>query len=96
MGYRVIQVAVDSSTQMNFEEIGIPERKALLWAYGYSVEEDGTILSPENQKLLSEENPLEYLKIGEVLITPSKRGSLDIRDGTPTSISKYLRENEEG
>ena len=81
--------------QVILTEIGIPERKVLLWAFDYSVDDEGFVLNPKGRRIHSEEIPSKHLKIEEVMILPKVGGGLKILDGTPTAISKYLRTLEE-
>jgi len=80
------------SFDIQFEELGIPERTLLLRAFDYDVDEEGFILDPAGSRIRSEEIHYRFLKVEEAMIAP---GSLQILDGTPTSISKYLREKVE-
>ena len=80
------------SFDVKFEELGIPERTLLLRAFDYDVDEEGFILDPTGSKIRSAEIHYKFLKVEDVMIAP---GSLQILDGTPTSISKYLREKVE-
>ena len=67
-------------------------REVLLWAHGYGVDKEGFVIDLEGNRIPSQENPLAAILIDEVLLTP---GSLEVLDGTPTAISKYLREQVE-
>ena len=73
-------------------EIPIKSREVLLWAYDYSVNEEGSIIDREGNRIHSQENPTDEIHIDEVLLVG---GSLEVLDGTPTAISKYLREQVE-
>jgi len=80
------------SHRVQFAELGLPERILLLKAFDYDVDEDGFILDPAGFRIHSNEIPYKYLRAEDALLAP---GSLEILDGTPTSISKYLREKVE-
>ncbi len=75
-----------------FEKIGKKESILLLRAFDFDVDSDGYILSPSGKKIASEEFPSKYLTIEDAALVP---GSLDVIDGTPTSISKFIREKIE-
>lgn len=72
-----------------FEELGEMERILLLRAFDYDVDEEGYVLSPSGNKIHSKENPSEFLLAKNAMLIP---GSLEVVDGTPTSISKFIRE----
>jgi len=91
---RCIKVA-DVSFDIQFEELGVPERTLLLKAFDYNVDSEGFILDPKGSRIRSDEDPQKYMKIEEAMITSSTRGTLEILDGTPTSISKFIRGIEE-
>ena len=73
-------------------EIPRKSREVLLWAYDYGVDREGFITDLEGNRVPSQENPIEEIHIDEVLLVP---GSLEVLDGTPSAISKYLREQVE-
>lgn len=75
-----------------FEELGKEERTLLLRAFDYDVDQEGCILDVSGARIFSKENPNEFLRVEAAALTP---GSLEVRDGTPTSISKFIRELEE-
>lgn len=83
------------SFDVQFEELGIPERTLLLKAFDYNVDSEGFILDPNGSRIRSDEDPRKYIKIEEAVITSSTRGTLEILDRTPTSISKFIRGIEE-
>lgn len=78
--------------QIIFEELGKEERTLLLRAFDYDVDENGNILNASGAKIPSQENPNVFLHVETAALTP---GSLEVRDGTPSSISKFLRELEQ-
>lgn len=87
---------------VQFEELGIPERALLLKAFDYDVDEEGFILDPKGSKIHSDEDPKKYLTVEEAMIVSytnidivGDTKTLEILDGTPTSISKFLRRVEE-
>ncbi len=75
-----------------FEELPKKERIILLRAFDYDVDEKGFILDRAGSKILSDEIPDTFLHIDNVALMP---GSLKVIDGSPTSISKFIRENLE-
>ena len=75
-----------------FEELGKQERVLLLRAFGYDVDEEDFILSPSGTRIPSDEMPSKYLKVEDSMIIP---GSMKVTDGTPTAISKFIRERVE-
>lgn len=75
-----------------FEELGKKERILLLRAFDYDVDEEGCILDTFRARIPSKENPNEFLRVEAAALTP---GSLEVRDGTPSSISRFIRELEE-
>jgi hypothetical protein len=75
-----------------FEELGKEERILLLRAFDYDVDSEGYIISPTGSKIPSKETPSTFLRVEDsALIT----GSLEVIDGTPTTISKFIREKVE-
>ena len=89
----VNQVSTEfSRDSVKFEELGIPERTLLLRAFDYDVDEEGLILDENGNFLTSTDNPTKKLKVEEVMLV---QGSLKILDGTPTAISKFIRERVE-
>lgn len=77
---------------MEFEELGIEEKKLLLKAYDYDVNEDGVIIdSLLNEPLVSNDTKRQ-IKLNSASFLP---GSLNIIDTTPLTISKFLREKIE-
>jgi len=77
---------------MILEEIPRESREVLLWAFDYGVDKEGFIINLEGKRVPSQENPTQGIHIDEVLLVP---GSLEVLDGTPTAVSKYLREQVE-
>ena len=77
------------------EELGIRERVLLLRAFDYDIDSEGFVLDPQGTKMRSDEDPKKYLKIGDVMIVSGAGKSLEVLDGTPTSISKLLRKVED-
>jgi hypothetical protein len=75
-----------------FEELTKEEKILLLSAYDYDITKDNFIIDPNGNKIPSQEIPSKFLKLDEVVLTA---GSLNIMDGTPTSISKFIREKVE-
>jgi len=87
----LVQLVVEGE-RPQLMELGIPERTVLLCAFDYDVDEEGFVLDPEGNRIPSEEIPSECLKIENVMILPKVGGGLRVLDGTPTAMSKYLRE----
>lgn len=75
-----------------FEELSKEERALLLRVFDYDVDAEGFILSPTGSRIPSDERPSTFLRVDDTMFTP---GSLVISDGTPTSISKFIREKVE-
>ncbi len=75
-----------------FEELNDKEKILLLSAYDFDVDKDNFVLDPNGNKIPSQEIPSKFLKLDEVALTS---GSLKIMDGTPASISKFIREKVE-
>lgn len=72
-----------------FEKLEKEEKILLLRAFDYDVDSDGYVLSPNGTRVPSEEVPGRYIRLEEAMFVP---GSLKVIDGTPTSISKFIRE----
>ena len=75
-----------------FEELRKEERILLLRAFDYDVDAEGYILDRSGSKIQSAEIPTKFLKVEDSSLVP---GSLDVIDGTPTALSKYIREKVE-
>ncbi len=75
-----------------FEELGKAERTLLLRAFGYDVDSEGYILNSNGAKIPSKEIPTSYLRVEDTVLAP---GSLEILDGTPTALSKFIHERVE-
>ena len=58
----------------------------------YDVDDEGFILDSRGSRIPSAEIPSTFLKVDTAFLAP---GSLDIYDGSPTSISKFIRERVE-
>jgi hypothetical protein len=76
-----------------FEELTKEETSLLLRTYGYDVDSEGFILAQSGNRIPSEELPSEFLKADTAALIS---GSLRPIDGSPTSISKFIREEVEG
>jgi hypothetical protein len=74
---------------IKFEKLTNEEKKLLLSSFNYKVDEKGFVIDPHGDRVRSTEVPTDFLKIEQIAITP---GSINIIDGTPTSISKFIRE----
>lgn len=79
-------------TDIKFEELGKEEKTLLLRAFDYDVDKEGYILSPSGNKIPSQEVPEKFLHIERDALIP---GSLDVIDGTPTAIAKFIRKKVE-
>lgn len=75
-----------------FEELSKEERILLLRAFDYDVDSEGYILDQSGSKIPSKEIPSKFLRVDDSMIIP---GSLEVTDGTPTSIAKFIREKVE-
>ena len=75
-----------------FQELGESERALLLRAYDHDVDDEGFVLNPSGKRIKSEGIPNRYIKANFAALVP---GSLKVIDGTPTSISEYLRKRDE-
>ena len=75
-----------------FEELSFDERSLLLRAFDYDIDSDGYIIDNTGSKIPSKETPSKFLKVADSTLIP---GSLEVIDGTPTSISKFIREKVE-
>jgi hypothetical protein len=78
--------------KVKFMELNKDERILLLRAFDYDVDDEENILDSSKNKIKSVELPNSFLKVDEALLKP---GSLDVVDGTPTSISAFIRTNRE-
>ena len=78
--------------ELIFEELGEKERTLLLRAFDYDVDEEGYVLTQSGKKIQSKENPKKFIKAKFAALVP---GSLEVIDGTPTSIAEYLRTRED-
>jgi len=75
--------------QIKFEELSKKERTLLLKACDYDVDSEGYVLSPTGNRIPSNEIPYIFLRVENSMLIP---GSLEVVDGTPTAISKFIRE----
>ncbi|MFH0926984.1 MAG: hypothetical protein V1822_00190 [Candidatus Micrarchaeota archaeon] len=75
-----------------FEQLGKKEALLLLRAFDYDIDGEEYILSPSGKRIPSEEFPSKHLKIEDAALI---KGSLKVIDGTPLSISRFLRERLE-
>lgn len=78
-----------ATNEIIFETLGKQEKVLLLKAFDYGVDNEGFILDNSGNKIASQENPSEFLNIENAMLIP---GSLKVVDGTPTNISKFIRE----
>ena len=75
-----------------FDEINNDEKKLLLSAFDYGVDDSGNIYGASGDSLFSTENPKKALTLDNVALMP---GSLEVIDGSPSSIALFLRERLE-
>lgn len=80
------------SKKIIFEELGKEERILLLKAFGYDVDLEGYIIDQTGLRISSKEVPSKFLRVEDSMLIP---GSLEVVDGTPTSIAKFIREKVE-
>ena len=72
-----------------FEELKRDEKILLLRAFDYDVDSEGYIITFSGSRIESKEFPTKFIHIDEASFIP---GSLEIIDGTPTAIAKFIRE----
>jgi len=77
---------------MEFEELGNEEKKLLLNAYNYEVNEGGVIVDTLLKEPLISQDSQKPIKLENASLLP---GSMKIIDTTPLTISKFLREKIE-
>lgn len=77
---------------ITFEELGDKEKILLLRAFDYDVDGEGYIVDKNGSKIPSEECPGEFISLEHGALVP---GSLEVIDSSPTSLSKFIRENVE-
>ena len=75
-----------------FEELSKEERIVLLRAFDYDVDSEGFILCSAGSRIPSKETPSTFLHVEDSTLIA---GSLEVIDGTPTAISKFIRERVE-
>ena len=75
-----------------FEELNKEQRILLLRAFDYEVNSEGYIIDQCGAKIPSKEIPSEFLRAVNSTLVP---GSLEVIDGSPTAITKFLRERVE-
>jgi len=75
-----------------FEELTEGEMKLILKAYDCDVDGEGFITGPSGNRIPSEELPSEFLSVRSAALVP---GRLRPIDGSPTSISKFIREDRD-
>jgi len=80
---------------VEFKELRIAERILLLRAFDYNVNAMGQVIDPSGSVIMSDEDPDKCLMIEDVMIISGGRGFIEVLDGTPTSISKFLCRLEE-
>lgn len=80
---------VSMASKIQFEELSKEERVLLLKACEYDVDSEGYVLTSNGDRIPSEEIPSTFLRVEDSTLIP---GSLKVIDGTPTAISKFIRE----
>ena len=75
---------------VKFEELRLAERILLLRAFDYNVDPEGFITNPMGNRIPSKEVRDGYLTIEDAMIVSYGRGSIEVLDGTATSISNFL------
>ena len=75
-----------------FEELSEKEKSLLLRAFDYDVDDEKYVIDNDGGRIPSNECPGEFISIENAALTP---GSLEVIDSSPTSISKFIRENIE-
>lgn len=78
--------------EVEFLELTAEERLLLLRIFDHDLDEEGYIIDPTGFRIPSNEILYKYIQGENALLAP---GSLEVFDGTPTSISKFLRERVE-
>jgi hypothetical protein len=78
--------------EIEFEELGVNEKELLLGAFGYKVNEDGTIFDEELGVPVFSKRHKGLINIKEVALMP---GSLDLLDSDPVTLSEFLRKKVE-
>lgn len=74
---------------MEFEELGNEEKKLLLSAYNYEVDDNGIIIDSLLKEPLMSPESQKPIKLENASLLP---GSMKIIDTTLLTISKFLRE----
>ena len=77
---------------MNLEELDNEEKKLLLKAFNYEVDEDGFIKDKLLDELLISRETKQPIHLKNAALTP---GSLKIFEATSVAISKFLRQKVE-
>lgn len=75
-----------------FAELGDAEKKVLLSAFGYSVDENGVIFDSLMNEPVPSPTTRKPILLKDAALVP---GSLKMLDSDPLSISRYLREEIE-
>jgi len=78
--------------EIEFEELGIKEKELLLGAFGYKVNEDGTIFDEELGTPVFSKTHKGLINIKEVALMP---GSLEVLDSDPLTLSEFMRKKLE-
>ena len=74
---------------MEFEELSDEEKKLLLNAFSYDVDDEGFIIDKALNERLFSNDTKRFISFDNAGLVP---GSLKIIDTTPLTISKFLRE----
>jgi len=78
--------------ELEFLELTSEERLLLLRIFDHDLDDEGFIIDSTGSRIPSQEIIYNYIHGENALLAP---GSLEVLDGTPTSISKFLRERVE-
>ena len=75
--------------KFKFMELNKDEKLLLLKAFDYDIDKQENVIDQSGNKIKSLETPNTFIKLDDAFLKP---GSLEVTDGTPTSISKFIRE----
>lgn len=74
--------------QIEFEELGLKEKELLLGAFGYKINDDGTLFDEELREPVFSKRHKGLINIKEAALIP---GSLEVLDSDPVTLSEFLR-----
>ncbi len=78
-------------SDFQFEQLNNAEKRLLISAFGYEVDESGFVVDSLLKEKIRSNNG-GFIHLDKAALLP---GSLKIMDSDPLTISKYLRENIE-